>query len=161
MSGVAGAALPAITLWQPHALAVSRLGKLIENRPWCTSYRGPIAIHAGLRWDADAVDFPPLAEAWKKFVAELPPMNCHLGPLRKETGWVEFGAVVAVADLVDVCTDYRLPGLPCGCGPWAVLGQDHWKLSNVRALRNPVPCRGFQRLWTMPPEVEAEVRAQI
>lgn len=156
-----GTTLPAITLWQPHAFAVARLGKLFENRPWYTPYRGPIAIHAGLRWDTNAEDFPPLVEAWKKFVRELPPMNCHHGPLRKETAWVEFGAVVAVADLFDVCTAWRFPGPACGCGPWAVPYQDHWKLDNVRHLQTPVPCRGRQRLWKMPDDVEAKVRAQL
>lgn len=37
-----------------------------------------------------------------------------------------------------------------------------WKLSNVRRLPHPVPCRGQQMLgWAVPPDVEAAVREQL
>jgi hypothetical protein len=43
--------LKCITL---HAEAIFSLGKDVENRSWQVSYRGPLAIHAGLACDDDA-----------------------------------------------------------------------------------------------------------
>lgn len=37
----------ALTLWQPWASLVALDVKTIETRSWSTSYRGPLAIHAG------------------------------------------------------------------------------------------------------------------
>lgn len=47
------------------------------------------------------------------------------------------------------------------CGPWAARGQYHWRLANVRALPEPVPCKGALGLWTLPDDVEAAVAAQL
>ncbi len=41
--------MKATTLWQPWAQLVALGVKTIETRSWRTSYRGPLAIHAGLR----------------------------------------------------------------------------------------------------------------
>jgi len=38
--------MKAITIWQPWASLLATRGKIYETRPWKTSYRGPIAIHA-------------------------------------------------------------------------------------------------------------------
>jgi len=38
--------MKAITIWQPWASLLASGGKMYETRPWETSYRGPIAIHA-------------------------------------------------------------------------------------------------------------------
>jgi hypothetical protein len=40
-------------------------------------------------------------------------------------------------------------------------GRYAWLLADVRRLREPVPCLGWQKLWRVPAEVEAAVRAQI
>jgi hypothetical protein len=56
-----------------------------------------------------------------------------------------YGAVVAVVDLVGICTD----SARCYCGPWAAIGQNHWRLENVRPLAEPVPARGAQGLWNI------------
>lgn len=37
--------------------------------------------------------------------------------------------------------------------PWGVEGAKHWRLTDVRLLEEPVECRGYQRLWGVPPEV--------
>lgn len=41
--------MKALTLHQPHATLVALGVKAIETRSWSTPYRGPLAIHAGLR----------------------------------------------------------------------------------------------------------------
>ena len=46
----------AISLKQPWAWLMTIGPKRIENRKWATRYRGPILVHASLRWDR--VNFP-------------------------------------------------------------------------------------------------------
>ena len=119
--------MKALTICQPYAELIARGEKRIENRTWPTSYRGPLAIHAGKsrEWlDPDEIDYPD--------------------------GELVFGAVVAVADLVG-CR--RVEDLTGGWrdhehahGPWC------WLLANVRRLPTPVPMRGAQGLWDAPIE---------
>jgi hypothetical protein len=80
--------MKALSVQQPWADAIVRFGKDIENRTWATPYRGPIAIHAGLRmrpWE----DFEHLAS-----LIECP-SNFFAG--------VEFetGGIVGIARLID------------------------------------------------------------
>lgn len=41
----------ALTIRQPWASLIAAGVKTIETRGWSTRYRGPLAIHAGARWD--------------------------------------------------------------------------------------------------------------
>jgi hypothetical protein len=113
--------LRALTICQPYAELIARGLKTIENRTWTTSYRGPLLIHAGksrqwLRPD-DIADYPYMA----------------------------FGAIVAVADLVDIKPLRDLPLAlqhdPHANGPFC------WLLGRVYRLSEPVPCPGAQQLW--------------
>lgn len=131
--------MKALTIRQPWAFAIARLGKTIENRTWNTAHRGLLAIHAGARWDGN--------EAAAR-VFELS------GAYVLKT---EMSAIVAVVELVDICTALD----SCGCGPWAVPGQCHWKLTNPRELATPVECKGRLGLWSLTVEVESAVLAQI
>ena len=63
---------------------------------------------------------------------------------------VAYGAVVGVARLAGV-EDEAPEDEAYWCGPWG------WRLDEVRAIE-PVPCKGAQGLWTLPPEVLATVR---
>lgn len=112
--------MKALTICQPYAELIARGEKWIENRTWPTSYRGPLAIHAGKSrdWldDGEEQEHPGMA----------------------------FGAVVAIADLVD-CR--RVEDLPPELanhehanGPWCFV------LENVRRI-DPVPARGAQGFW--------------
>ena len=52
--------MKAITIWQPWAWAIAHAGKDVENRTWMppkSSIGEQIAIHAGKRFDDDAVEF--------------------------------------------------------------------------------------------------------
>ena len=148
----------ALTVRQPWAFAIAQLQKNIENRVWTTPHRGALAIHAGGTWDGDRA---------ARRVFELS------GALVVKT---DMAAVVAVVDLVDIhhsttcirpIPDRHLhPDGGFTCSPWAVgvgepRGVWHWELANVRRLREPVACKGNQRLWSLTPEVEAAVLAQV
>lgn len=43
--------MKALTIRQPWASLIAHGVKTIETRSWSTEYRGPLAIHAGHRWD--------------------------------------------------------------------------------------------------------------
>ncbi|MEV4287390.1 hypothetical protein AB0K40_17940 [Nonomuraea bangladeshensis] len=147
----------ALTIRPPWSFAIAAGWKPIENRTWRTDHRGPLAIHAGARWDHRAA----------LRIAEL---------TRAAVVKTEMSAIVAVAELVDIhhsSTCERTERLghfhrngPYTCSPWAMGGDDergmwHWQLANVRRLVAPVECGGRLRLWELPPDVEAQVLEQI
>ena len=89
------------------------------------------------------------------------------------------GAIIAIAHIVSAETTENLVE---DAGAWRVCGgvRTYWPLdelerafgvydpgrygyllAGVRKLRTPVPCRGYQRLWRLPDDVEAAVRAQL
>jgi hypothetical protein len=110
-----------------------------------TSYRGPLLIHASMRVDLKSCD----------------------SPLMHAAGWdsrdplAALGAVIAVADLADVCVSHLLGDRVCGCGPWAEPGASHWLLSDVRPLRRPIFSLGRPGLWEPPPSLARDVRAML
>jgi hypothetical protein len=116
--------MKALTICQPYAELIARGEKPIENRVWPTTYRGPLAIHAGKSRDwLDADD-----------VALFPSMA--------------FGAVIATANLV-ACLPLHaewpiqwrhLKGHEHANGPYC------WVLTDIQRI-NPQPYRGAQGLW--------------
>jgi hypothetical protein len=147
----------ALTVKAPWSWAITHSTKRIENRVWERSFRGALAIHAGKGWDEDGQDSALVRLLWQA-------SGHDLRALTPNNSRITLGAVVAVADLVDICSE-GVPGydldVPCGCGPWAARGQYHWKLANVRPLAVPVPCRGALGLWMLPDDVDAAVVAQM
>ena len=146
----AASAMRALTVWQPWADAIaygdSLTGKGAENRPWPAPrwiIGTQIAVHAGLRVDHAAV--LPCGRAWP-------------GPHVPHSQRVR-GAVIAVATVAGCHHERQCRGRPCS--PWAVAGQYHWELEDRRPLREPVPARGFQRLWRLAVLAESAVRLQL
>lgn len=140
--------MKALTIYQPWPWAIAAGLKLTENRGTGTAHRGDLAIHAGLRWHPAGEDSELMQAVWK-----ATPGTTGDAPWRGAPQLV-FGAVIAVADLYDVCKART----GCDCGPWAIPGRCHWKLSDVRTLATPVPVRGAQGVWALPPDVAAAVR---
>ncbi len=132
----------ALTVRQPWAFAIARLGKDVENRTWNTTYRGPLAIHAASRWDGEEASVRVYELTGAYLVKSVE------------------SAIVAVVDLVDVCTARENAG-GCECGPWAVAGQFHWRLADARPLAEPVPGKGRLGLWSLTPDADAAVRDQL
>lgn len=154
-----------LSVQQPWAWAIARGGKNIENRTWATGYRGPLAVHASARWDDDGAWDKRILRALHAFGDRFdPPLRVeHLGPktvrlIRDQQ--LTPGAVVAVVDLVGICTARSTPE-QCGCGVWAAEGQCHWRFANPRPLAKPAHCKGRLGLWDLPAEIEAAVAAQI
>lgn len=151
----------ALTLIQPWGTAVARWNKDVENRGWPPPPQligQRFAIHAGKTADLDA---------FALFVSarEIDPTGMQFDSLPR-------GAVVATAQLAGhvALTDRgtALKWKPDGdeqvvrraCKSRWLVGEYGWALTDVFALPEPVPCRGFQRLWRLPRDVEALVIAQ-
>lgn len=118
--------MKALTICQPYAELIATGEKLVENRTWFTNHRGELAIHAGrsrkfLGTDDDPIDVTALT----------------------------FGAIVAIAKLVDVVPIDKLPahlkGHPHARGPVC------WILTDVERLHVPWPIKGAQGLWEWNP----------
>lgn len=94
--------MKALTVRQPWAQLIALGVKSIETRSWSTGYRGPLAIHAGkAKPEAHLFGHHLDPEAWE--VGRLDPgaprrLWQGSGPIHD----LPLGAVVAVADLVDV-----------------------------------------------------------
>lgn len=151
----------ALTIRQPWAWAIARGGKDVENRTWRTTYRGLIAIHAGARWEeAGATDRRVMAAA----VRDRDDNGCYDPPLRGEFEFpggnlsrllpdperFPLSAIIAVADLHDIVRD--------STSDWAIPGQWHWLLRDVRPLAEPVPCIGARGVWEIGPQAAGVLR---
>lgn len=150
-----------LTLWQPWASAIAVGAKRIETRSWSTNYRGPIAIHAAKRKNiGELIHF---GSCWNWCGA----LGRDFGsPTLDET--LPFGAIVAVADLVDCrpSDDFRQGELDAPRTPdreyadhyaWTerqmgdfALGRYGWVLENVRAITPAIPWVGGQGLRDLP-----------
>ena len=148
----------ALTVRQPFAWAIAVGGKDVENRSRGTRHRGLLAIHAGKTVYRADLDEPRILHAimMKEFEIEEPASR--------------LGAVVAVAELYGChpCPDETgLSGCMTAarngrlCSEWAIEGQHHWRLRNVRPLPEPVPCKGALGLWRLPEDVERAVTGQL
>lgn len=128
--------MKALTILQPYPALiclpeVDTRHKRVENRGWYTEHRGALAIHAG------------------KSRKLLEPEDEGLQ--------MEFGAVVAIADLVDIfhisALNLRQPKIferyPWLEGHQHVFGPQCWVLQNVRPIE-PIPYVGKQGLWDIP-----------
>ncbi|MEV4079178.1 hypothetical protein AB0J43_02645 [Nonomuraea fuscirosea] len=153
-----------LTVWHPWAWAIAADLKPVENRTRATRHRGELAIHSGLHWDEigatdqrviDAVsqDRTPGGSYDPPLKVRIDTATGRIVELLPDGRRFVLGAIIAVAELVDVVRD--------SSSTWAEPGQCHWLLANVRPLGEPVPCRGWQNVWDVPLEVEALVRAQL
>ena len=153
-----------LTVRQPWAHAIIRLGKDVENRPRniAGDYRGPVAIHAGLK------PFSARGEASQR-IAEITGYR----PLMMLPS--QYGAIIGVVDLVDVHQGpnteqdpFRAvrscfqPGKPYGlCSPWAERDAWHLLLTNPRPLRDPIPYRGALGLRKLDADMVFRIEAAI
>lgn len=164
-----------LTLTQPWATLIALGAKRIETRPRQTHYRGSIAIHAakGLAGLAELVGKPrPTEDDLWWFCQERDAFRDTLiagGHVRPghppddpvvETASLPRGVIVATARLVNCLPTERLLRLTGGIatashpnefefgnyspGRWA------WVLTNVTALREPVPFGGKQWMFDVP-----------
>lgn len=158
--------MKALSLWQPWATLIAIGAKMIETRGWCTSYRGPLVIHAAKR--------PDEAKALEAAIYRLRPsdrdgiraypigsFNYHAITSLYQFHHVQIGGMIpklplgvalCVVDLVDCVRTEEVGGLTLqerAFGDYS-RGRYAWKLANLRRFEKPVPMRGAQGLFTSP-----------
>ena len=139
----------ALTLHRPWPWAIFGLPrgarKEIENRDW----RLPpallgetVAIHAGQSWDDGAEALVRRLFAGRYSVP--PPEQCPTG----------------IVGLVTLSGCLHIDGMERMTDPW-FFGEWGFVLSEIVALKKPVPCSGAQKFWTVPSDVEERVLLQL
>lgn len=165
--------LRALTLWPEWVWGIHYLDKRNENRGWPIPLGEWFALHAGKsiggrpgftaewrgicdladmaaasRWDA-RVTFGGGTRWSAEFTRNGSTITLH----DPRAGAGEHPIICsAILGLFRV-TEHRAPGTT---GPW----KDPASIGNVidyRPLREPVPCKGAQGLWTVPEDVAARV----
>ena len=155
----------ALTIWQPWATLLAVGLKLIETRPWPTSYRGWIVIHAAAKWDATlkAICGRPLFD---ELLVGTPGYEAREGDLFAdvEPPTPPLGAVVGVARLVAVqpTDDPRLilTARERELGDYSP-GRFAWIFEEAIPFKRPIPCTGYQRLWVPPPSIIAAADKKV
>lgn len=134
--------MKALTLHQPWASLIALGVKTIETRSWVTNYRGPLAIHAGRQTPmAGALgDFRVWCESGAVWWLD----GRHGDPGSNRYWPLTFGAVIAICELVDVVPIEHATPDPYGD---FTPGRYAWLLDDIVPLDEPVPARGFQKLW--------------
>lgn len=137
--------MKAITVRQPFATLIAIGEKENETRGWATKYRGPLAIHAGLKVDRDA--------------CEREPIKSTLAEHGYNAGNLPTGAIVATCNLSDCTqvianfgTDALLSNGEIVEGNEILFGDFSqgryaWVLTDRRFLEEPIPAKGQQGLW--------------
>lgn len=156
-----GGTLRGLSLTQPWATLVALGAKTIETRSWRTRYRGPLAIHA-------AKGYP----TWAFYTClEEPFDEVLMDPVSRivDAAGLDRGCIVAVVEL-EACypTDANVvpkllresPMHEREFGDFSP-GRYAWVLRNVRALREPVPCRGYHGVWPVPDTIEQRIQEQL
>lgn len=119
--------MKALSICQPWAWAIMEGHKHVENRTWCTHYRGRLLIHAGQ------------SRAWWDKGCDLLVEAGIVPPQRDEVVW---GAIIGSVELIrcspllHVCTGHAFV-----FGPWC------WFLENCERCTPSLPYKGHQRLF--------------
>jgi len=156
--------MKALTIYQPWASLTAAGCKLYETKPFYTSYRGQVAIHAAKKYIVDVLDgiYPLGIEPERRaFVAAV--RDC-LG-MRDIRHGLPYGAIIATTELVACHKIGKFCHAPDEFGYWrsgqywtpvraqeALFGDWRegrfaWQWNNTKLLDKPIPCRGQQGLW--------------
>jgi activating signal cointegrator 1 len=151
--------MKALTLHEPWAWAVAAGWKEVETRSWSTAYRGPLAIHAGKKHDADGKILHLRMNSVRGCPAICPPFED-----------LPFGCIVATCRLVAVLpthlveTESRRLSKPFEpVRGWDLErlfgnyegGRYAWILRDVVPVDPPIPAHGWQQLWNWTPPAAA------
>jgi len=142
--------MPALSIAQPFTQAIILGRKTIELRTWGTSYRGPIAIHAGKTW------YGGLKLPGRASDAEMRPIKQFVQrmALPPRIGDYPLGAILGVARLVK-CAKFtaegyeRLRDQHCSDCAWSA-NEFGWQFTDIQALPEPIyGVRGYLGLFAV------------
>lgn len=150
-----------LTILQPFASLIclpesDPRHKRVENRDWQTSYRGPLAIHAGLSKKMLQLGRERIAIGERGLA-----IDTRYG-LRLAS--MHFGSIIAICRLVgcvrkDSALEWSravkrylwLEAHMHAEGPVCLI------LADIEPLKRPVPCRGAQGLWEVPRQTYIDI----
>lgn len=150
-----------LSLWQPWASLVVLGLKRFETRSWSTRHRGELLIHAsqpiarsGIPPNVEAIAVEVWGERWLRAV----PFGAIVGSVNLDEVYrVERVDQRSDADLVTFEKRLRLSitedAREIALGDYRD-NRFAWKLSNPQP-REPIACRGRQRLFNLDPELVA------
>lgn len=155
----------ALTVYRPVDEPMALGIKPIENRPKPPprSLLGEyIAIHAGKIWDEDMASFCTKAGYVNQLdLRESHARRMHVVGVARVVGWQDqrIRHVGGAMELGGRCTAFQgwhfhveqIHNSPWWLGPVGILLTDAFPI-------DPVPCRGMQGYWPLPPDVETMVR---
>jgi len=175
--------MKALTLWPEWLWVIRYLGKRVENRRWklpTNMFWKPVLLHAGmcvgggkviqgLEWvkamainaNVDCVRDGDCLHFTKKIFSSLSLLPSGLvtsqiadvkTTLQLHLRELNLGKIVGVTVFSNCHQRY---------GKWCVDGQWQWEMAYVRFFLEPVPCRGWQKLWNVSPEIMSLVEKQL
>jgi hypothetical protein len=131
-----------LTIRQPWATLIALGEKQFETRSWRTSYRGDLAIHAGMRVD--------------KAICKAEPYQTLLARYGFTADNLPAGMIIATSRMADCCEvtgEQERQGWPGGneyvFGDYAE-GRFAWRLEQVIPLVHPIPAKGRLGFWEYP-----------
>lgn len=169
----------ALTLTQPWATLVAIGAKHIETRSWATSYRGPLAIHAGKGLapvggraglydlafsDPEGYFYPALRQANVFCIDDLPRgaivATCELvAVLRTENTPIGVRGETAIIDSAGEYHTIIMTDQEVAFGDYSP-GRRAWILADVKILPEPIPVKGALSLWEVDTLTQTAVKRQ-
>ena len=150
--------MKAITLWQPYASLMAAGIKRNETRGRLTHYRGDLVICSAKR-EMNCDEWP---QALKNVVYDnAEKLMVQIG--QEKT--VGYGYALCIVEVCGCITSEEFVGNTLSmtefvCGDYSP-GRFAWQTRNLRRLKEPVPVKGAQGFFNLPPDVAAKVRSQI
>lgn len=141
---------------QPFATLITIGVKHYETRSWTTKYRGDLLIHAG-----KGEEYLILCdrEPFKSILKHFGYKNFYDLPLGAIIGKATLDNCIKVKKS-DICIDNSAileNGVKIERGEYAfgdyTEGRYAWKLNNIQKLKNPIFCKGQQRIWNYRGEI--------
>lgn len=133
----------ALTIHQPHASLLATGLKVIETRTWTNPYRGILLIHAGKTFDENAEALPVDSSVRGAIIG-----YCYLFAIIQFQDFAHFKHY-KMEHMCKPVEDYWQPGL---------FG---WRMKAAYKLPEPIPARGWPKLWTPRPELIEKVKLQM
>lgn len=156
-------AIMGLTMWQPWAWAIAAGLKDLENRDWAppTSLRW-LAIHSGSKPSTKKSANPDTysIEYIERMMEDIADLT---GPKPPTLDEMAFGAIIGVAEVIGYHSRGQMPShlrfnkrtetMPDPeASPWRSDTEFAILFGRVATLETPIPHKGTQKLWVVPPE---------
>lgn len=131
-----------LSVQQPWADVILYHGKNVENRERNLRLRGFFAIHASM--------LPRKKEEFLELHRDF--------KIKIERGEVQLGAIIGVAELVDVLKPNESSKK---FKKWKEPGRFGYILKNIIPLKKAIPCKGGRGIWPVDKKIEKLVLNQL